>query len=71
MILTRSLGRYQRMSTREASEEEAMTIVAAGITTSVDGFITGPNDEPGRGLGEGHDPHATATSSSRGSALIR
>ena len=30
-----------------------MTIVAAGITTSVDGFITGPNDGPGRGLGEG------------------
>lgn len=30
-----------------------MTKVIAGITTSVDGYIAGPNDEPGRGLGEG------------------
>lgn len=30
-----------------------MTKVAAGITTSVDGYVTGPNDGPGRGLGEG------------------
>jgi dihydrofolate reductase len=30
-----------------------MAKVAAGITTSVDGFITGPNDGPERGLGEG------------------
>jgi dihydrofolate reductase len=30
-----------------------MTKVAAGITTSVDGYITGPNDGPERGLGEG------------------
>jgi dihydrofolate reductase len=27
--------------------------VTAGITTSVDGYITGPNDGPERGLGEG------------------
>jgi dihydrofolate reductase len=27
--------------------------VAAGITTSLDGYVTGPNDGPGRGLGEG------------------
>ena len=27
--------------------------VIGGITTSVDGYITGPNDGPGRGLGEG------------------
>jgi dihydrofolate reductase len=27
--------------------------VAAGITTSVDGYITAPNDGPGEGLGEG------------------
>jgi dihydrofolate reductase len=25
----------------------------AGITTSIDGFITGPNDGPGHGLGDG------------------
>jgi dihydrofolate reductase len=30
-----------------------MTTIAAGITTSLDGYITGPNDRPGRGLGEG------------------
>jgi dihydrofolate reductase len=30
-----------------------MTKVLAGITTSVDGFISGPNDGPGKGLGEG------------------
>ena len=27
--------------------------VVSGITTSVDGYITGPNDGPGQGLGEG------------------
>jgi dihydrofolate reductase len=27
--------------------------VVAGITTSVDGYITGPDDGPGKGLGEG------------------
>ena len=30
-----------------------MTKVLAGITTSVDGYITGPGDGPGVGLGEG------------------
>jgi dihydrofolate reductase len=30
-----------------------MTKVTAGITISLDGYITGPNDGPGRGLGEG------------------
>jgi dihydrofolate reductase len=30
-----------------------MPKVAAGITTSVDGYIAGPNDGPGRGLGDG------------------
>jgi dihydrofolate reductase len=30
-----------------------MTKVNAGITTSIDGYVTGPNDGPGRGLGEG------------------
>jgi dihydrofolate reductase len=30
-----------------------MTMVAAGITTSLDGYVTGPNDGPGRGLGDG------------------
>jgi dihydrofolate reductase len=30
-----------------------MTQVLAGITTSLDGYIVGPNDGPGRGLGDG------------------
>ncbi|HEY2372109.1 MAG TPA: dihydrofolate reductase family protein [Gaiellaceae bacterium] len=30
-----------------------MTKVIAGITTSVDGYIAGPHDVPGKGLGEG------------------
>jgi dihydrofolate reductase len=30
-----------------------MTRVLAGITTSVDGYVTGPNDGPGNGLGDG------------------
>jgi dihydrofolate reductase len=34
-------------------EEESMTQVNAGITTSLDGYIVGPNDGPGRGLGDG------------------
>jgi len=30
-----------------------MAKVAAGITTSLDGYVTGRNDGPGRGLGDG------------------
>lgn len=30
-----------------------MTKVIASITTSVDGYVAGPNDGPGKGLGEG------------------
>jgi len=30
-----------------------MTKISAGITTSLDGYIAGPNDGPGCGLGEG------------------
>jgi dihydrofolate reductase len=30
-----------------------MTKVLAGITVSLDGYITGPDDGPGKGLGEG------------------
>ena len=33
-----------------------MTKVLAGITTSVDGYVAGPNDGPGKGLGEGGEP---------------
>jgi dihydrofolate reductase len=31
----------------------AMTKVVAAITTSVDGYVAGPDDGPGKGLGEG------------------
>jgi dihydrofolate reductase len=31
----------------------SMTKVIAGITTSIDGYIAGPDDGPGKGLGEG------------------
>jgi dihydrofolate reductase len=34
-------------------EVTVMSEVLAGITTSIDGYITGPNDGPGKGLGEG------------------
>jgi hypothetical protein len=30
-----------------------MTKVLAGITTSIDGYVAGPDDSPGKGLGEG------------------
>jgi dihydrofolate reductase len=30
-----------------------MTMVVAAITISLDGYITGPNDGPGKGLGDG------------------
>lgn len=30
-----------------------MSKVFAGITTSIDGYVTGPDDGPGKGLGEG------------------
>jgi dihydrofolate reductase len=33
-------------------KEKSMSKLVADITTSLDGFITGPNDAPGRGLGE-------------------
>src|ERR671919_2985759 len=36
----------------EPSGGGTMGIVAAGITTSLDGYIVGPNDGPGKGLGE-------------------
>jgi dihydrofolate reductase len=34
-------------------EESPMTKVLAGITTSVDGYVAGHEDGPGKGLGEG------------------
>ena len=37
-------------------EERLMAKVTAGITISLDGYITGPNDGPGNGLGDGGEP---------------
>lgn len=41
------------IAARDDEEELTMTKVAAGITMSLDGYIAGPNDGPGKGLGEG------------------
>src|SRR5947208_6061438 len=41
------------MTGNRTSEDGTMARITATITTSVDGYITGPNDGPGRGLGEG------------------
>ena len=36
----------------ENHREVLMSKIVAGITTSVDGYITGPDDGPGCGLGD-------------------
>lgn len=41
------------MSSPPPRGRSGMTKVSASITTSVDGYITGPDDGPGKGLGEG------------------
>jgi hypothetical protein len=41
-----------RAEKKEAGRN-AMTKVVAAITISLDGYVTGPHDGPGRGLGEG------------------
>src|SRR2546425_2019818 len=52
MSLGRSAGLYAEASTT-TREVTPMAKVLAGITTSVDGYIAGPDDGPGKGLGEG------------------
>src|SRR6187455_325796 len=37
----------------DQTRRNSMTKVLAGITTSVDGYVAGPGDRPGQGLGEG------------------
>jgi len=49
MSLAAPIGRISG-ATRE---ERKMTKVTAAITTSVDGYVAGPDDGPGKGLGEG------------------
>jgi dihydrofolate reductase len=39
--------------TGEKQKEALMSKIVAGITMSVDGYITGPDDGPGQGLGVG------------------
>jgi dihydrofolate reductase len=41
------------MATERMDGVSVMTKVLAGITISVDGYIAGPDDGPGKGLGEG------------------
>jgi hypothetical protein len=43
-----------------------MAKVVATITMSLDGYITGPNDGPGLGLGEGGERFTTGSSAARG-----
>jgi len=45
-------GRPGRL-TGEEQKEAVMSKIVAGITVSVDGYITGPDDGPGQGLGVG------------------
>src|ERR671930_539845 len=47
-----SLGRSDSLL-HDDEEVVRMTKVLAGITTSVDGYVAGPDDGPGKGLGEG------------------
>jgi hypothetical protein len=52
----RVLNMVLRVGAKLDGDRDGGTImqkVMAGITTSLDGYITGPNDGPGRGLGEG------------------
>src|SRR4051812_29008045 len=37
----------------QGEEVDSMTKICASITTSVDGYVAGPNDGPGKGLGDG------------------
>ena len=43
-----------------------MTKIIATITRSVDGYITGPDDGPGKGLGEGGSACTTGSSVAHG-----
>src|SRR5438874_2686853 len=51
MSLPRRIGLLLERTTTQKGR--AMTKILAGITTSVDGFIAGPDDGPGKGLGVG------------------
>src|SRR4051794_36354730 len=51
MSLPRRIGLLLERTTTQKGR--AMTKILAGITTSVDGFIAGPDDGPGEGLGAG------------------
>src|ERR687886_73136 len=53
MTSRRSPGLYRRDELSSSGGATLMAKVLAGITTSVDGYVTGPDDGPGKGLGEG------------------
>ena len=48
-----SLPPARGLLTETHEKELEMTHVHASITTSLDGYVVGPNDGPGKGLGEG------------------
>jgi dihydrofolate reductase len=47
------VGQYRQLNLERRLERVTMPKVIASITTSVDGYIAGPDDGPGKGLGEG------------------
>lgn len=51
--MSSSGGDAPRRERQRGRYYHSMSKVVASITMSLDGFITGPNDGPGRGLGEG------------------
>src|SRR3954452_9898567 len=44
---------HRRTGDERIQGDRPMTKIVAVITTSIDGYITGPNDGPDAGLGEG------------------
>jgi hypothetical protein len=63
-----SLLRLDGLPPGTDEKEVEMTHVHASITTSLDGYVVGPNDGPGKGLGEGGERLrvAAASGSERG-----
>ena len=48
-----SIGLHGKDCPRRKRGDFVMTGVLAAITTSIDGYVAGPEDGPGKGLGEG------------------
>jgi hypothetical protein len=48
-----SLAGARGLTWESSTRRTTMAKVVAAITISLDGYVTGPNDGPGRGLGDG------------------